>query len=174
MRRVTTTRGVFGNRYGSSISTDVRATVCNPWIAIFLATVNFLLMWVFSPRRWKGPYLVNAAYLLLTAAICKTASLVHRNLVDLKVRAASWSAARLCCGVLWSEPPRASCDVLRVCACDPVTAANVCEPRSDQQGQSARAPLAVACRVGCAGRGDAARRRWRRRRRRHGAVLVGW
>jgi hypothetical protein len=72
-------------RYGSSISTDVRASVCNPWLVVTAATCFLLVSWVLSPQRWSEPYVVNAAYVALTGAMVVVMDLVHLNLEDLKV-----------------------------------------------------------------------------------------
>jgi hypothetical protein len=73
------------HRYGSSISTDVRASVCNPWLAVTAANIFLLLAWVLSPQRWARPYVVNAAYVALSASMMIIMDLVHLNLEDLKV-----------------------------------------------------------------------------------------
>jgi hypothetical protein len=72
-------------RYGSSISTDVRASVCNPWLVVTAATCFLLVAWVLSPQWWSEPYVVNAAYVALTGAMVVVMDLVHLNLEDLKV-----------------------------------------------------------------------------------------
>jgi hypothetical protein len=73
--------------------------VCNPWLAITLATIMLMFAWVFSPQSWAKPYAVNAGYVILTASIIVTMELVHVNLEDLKVCAAACLSidASFCC-----------------------------------------------------------------------------
>jgi hypothetical protein len=56
-------------RYGTSISTDVRATSINPWASVFIATVGLGLAWGLTPFSWALPYAVNATEIVLLGAV---------------------------------------------------------------------------------------------------------
>ena len=56
-------------RYGTSISTDVRATSVNPWASIAVATVALAMAWGFTPASWALPYAVNALEIVLLASL---------------------------------------------------------------------------------------------------------
>ena len=74
-------------RYGSSISTDVRATLCNPWMAVTVSAAVLLASWLVSGQyndEWHAPYAVNGAELFLCAMLGHTASLIHHNLEQLQ------------------------------------------------------------------------------------------
>jgi hypothetical protein len=71
-------------RYGTTISTDVRATMVNPWASIFIATCGLIIAWVLTPSSWLLPYAVSAMEIVLLAAIVMTLALVEMNLRTLE------------------------------------------------------------------------------------------
>ena len=56
-------------RYGTSISTDVRATSINPWASTAVASVALAFAWGFTPSTWALPYAVNAMEVALLASV---------------------------------------------------------------------------------------------------------
>ena len=70
-------------RYGSLVSTDINATLANPWGYTFGAAVALLLAWVLSPPSWAFPYATNPCELLLGAALVRSMGLVESNLKTL-------------------------------------------------------------------------------------------
>jgi hypothetical protein len=71
-------------RYGTTTSTDVRASAVNPWGSVFLATVGLVVAWVLSPRTWPLPYATNAMELALALSLVVTVHLVESNLRTLE------------------------------------------------------------------------------------------
>ena len=71
-------------RYGTTISTDVRASSVNPWLILPLATLGLLFAWVFTPLTWPVPYAVNALTVFLLGAVIVIVYLVDLNLVTLE------------------------------------------------------------------------------------------
>jgi hypothetical protein len=80
-------------RYGTTISTDVRATSLNPWASVTLATVGLTLAWALSPLAWPLPYATQAMLLGVTAALVVTQACVESNLRTLEEWAAIVAAA---------------------------------------------------------------------------------
>lgn len=76
--------GISFWRYGTTISTDVRATICNPWASLALASVLYLCALIFTPESMEGPYLVNSAEFLLYVALIISAVLGDQNFKMLK------------------------------------------------------------------------------------------
>ena len=75
-------------RYGTTISTDVRATSVNPWGALLLAAGGLAGGWALSPAAWPLPYATNAMLLALLWALVLTQACVEGNLRTL----AEWDA----------------------------------------------------------------------------------
>jgi hypothetical protein len=71
-------------RYGSIVSTDINATMANPWGYIFGATCALVLAWALSPPTWALPYATNPCELLLGAALVRCMGLVESNLKTLE------------------------------------------------------------------------------------------
>jgi hypothetical protein len=161
-------------RYGTLRSTDVRATSCNPWGSLFLATTSLTLAWVLTPiRSWARPYAVNAMLIALQAGIVVTLSLVDLNLTTLE----EWAAV-LQARWLGQGPKGATCDATRTpLPRPPTTTTTTAESQRGRdrghggQRQSDRAGGAAAaaqtggqgCRCCC--RCGGGRRRWQRQRR---------
>ena len=75
-------------RFGTTISTDVRATAINPWMSTACATVGLVLAWGLTPPAWPLPYAVNALELCLVGALVITLALVELNFATLD----NWAA----------------------------------------------------------------------------------
>jgi hypothetical protein len=71
-------------RYGTTMSTDVRASAVNPWGAVFLATGGLAAAWLLTPHAWRVPYATNIMELGLAAGIVVTVHLVEVNLRTLE------------------------------------------------------------------------------------------
>lgn len=69
-------------RYGTFYSTDVHATVVNPWIGMLLGVLGVLFSSLFTPSDWELPYATNTAELVLMAFIVRSMSLIDHNLVQ--------------------------------------------------------------------------------------------
>lgn len=66
-------------RFGTFISTDIWTTSLNPWISVVIATLAYFFIWLFTPRFWMFPYIMNVAYLLLLTGLVITVGLVEAN-----------------------------------------------------------------------------------------------
>jgi hypothetical protein len=71
-------------RYGTTMSTDVRASALNPWGAVFVAASGLTVAWLLSPSSWPVPYATNLFELLLAASVVVTIRLVEGNLRTLE------------------------------------------------------------------------------------------
>jgi len=71
-------------RYGSLVSTDINATMANPWGYTFVAACALVLAWALSPPSWALPYATNPFELALGAALVRSMSLVETNLKTLE------------------------------------------------------------------------------------------
>eukprot|EP00500_Bicosoecida_sp_ms1_P000704 CAMPEP_0203808142 /NCGR_PEP_ID=MMETSP0115-20131106/1455_1 /ASSEMBLY_ACC=CAM_ASM_000227 /TAXON_ID=33651 /ORGANISM="Bicosoecid sp, Strain ms1" /LENGTH=373 /DNA_ID=CAMNT_0050716827 /DNA_START=360 /DNA_END=1477 /DNA_ORIENTATION=+ len=69
-------------RYGTFYSTDVHATVINPWIGMLLGVVGLLLSALVTPADWVLPYATNSAEVVLMIGIVRAMSLIDHNLVQ--------------------------------------------------------------------------------------------
>jgi len=70
--------------YGTTISTDVRATSVNPWASILLTTAGLGLAWGFSPATWVVPYAVEGMLVALLVAVVVVLRLVGDNMRTLE------------------------------------------------------------------------------------------
>lgn len=75
-------------RYGTTISTDVRATAVNPWGSMLLATVGLAIAWALTPLTWPLPYAVAALLIALLGALVVTQGCVQSNVAQLE----AWEA----------------------------------------------------------------------------------
>ena len=71
-------------RYGTTISTDVRATAINPWASLLLATVGLTLAWALSPLTWSLPYATSALFIVLLGSLVVTQACVEGNVRTLE------------------------------------------------------------------------------------------
>jgi hypothetical protein len=72
-------------RYGTSISTDVRATSINPWASTFIASVGLILAWLLTPISWPLPFAMNAMEIVLLFSMIIDLYLVEMNLKTLEL-----------------------------------------------------------------------------------------
>eukprot|EP01138_Halocafeteria_seosinensis_P004476 gb/GECG01004579.1/.p1 GENE.gb/GECG01004579.1/~~gb/GECG01004579.1/.p1 ORF type:complete len:443 (+),score=23.90 gb/GECG01004579.1/:1-1329(+) len=76
--------GISFWRYGTSISTDVRATIFNPWASLTVAASLYLVALLVTPSSMDAPFLVNTAEFLLHFALMISAYLGDQNFKMLK------------------------------------------------------------------------------------------
>lgn len=71
-------------RYGTTISTDVRASVCNPWAGLFLVSTAHLVAAILTPSDIMPPYATGATQLAVAVAFVWTLHLVRVNVLTLR------------------------------------------------------------------------------------------
>lgn len=76
--------GISFWRYGTSISTDVRATIFNPWSSLTVASSVYLVALFLTPSSFDAPFLVNSAEFLMYFALIISAYLGDQNFKMLK------------------------------------------------------------------------------------------
>jgi hypothetical protein len=75
--------------YGSTASTDVHASSINSWAVTLASSAGLLCAYFLTPADWTWPLAVNAALVVLTAALTVTLHLVQVNRDQL----AHWNVA---------------------------------------------------------------------------------